>query len=1455
MKMTFDIVRPTIHLSGTVTELASALPLAGVLVRWVAPGFESDQFYSEHLPFLSLGSALSDADGDFRIQPDERVEVQRFLSLLPFEPDKRTFVGVFDKNGQVLSELLPVTPQEPAYHLKINTDATPLENNNWNEIAEYLQMRRAFQVQDLVDQLTNPPADSPVQFWNTALRASALKQLQEAAVPATITALAFAGPSSNALTERYNILDLNKLRSGDLGPALNVYANEMAFVPVDRGILLEEMVQDDEQTYRDYLISVWVSVAKRMYETVLTTDSNPVLIDQLASRFFQDFRTADNAAQPAALLCARVLEKALLAPADRGGLGFAGLLPDQGGLSGAAYLRVLVDLSGLGYRELKNRFRIGFNRTDNESLSPVQLNIEALQGVFSDSFQSLVEPFPAQPAADENNYPLIFKASFDVAFANGVAPFYLKYDEWRSTQRIIPENLYDIRKNVPVWTEDWRQEIIANSTASPRGFEHSGFFLNERGIKESVEWIAGLFPVNDLLQQAFAKFDLQLYQEALRMLDDADRLIHKTIENYDSKWLREHFWWFYLPHNGNEIIPLYDRKINFKYREKWSARNLERLEKFENYYAPKAVSDNHQGTLANVGESRSLYIYAAHYWLFILIPYFKARAQAATGNYDEALRLLGYLTGCEIGVANVQTPAGYGETLHPLYREGNLPYTLRLNFDPGKRQPQIKPILANSMDLPSALLSSSLTIAPFEIRYFQLAQGEIMLEWADQLYRLDDGASIDRARELFKAVLWMHGSDPEIAPYWDAVPGKEPAGKRLEDYPAIRKNKNPVMRAQVLRAKQALYQMESGLNYYGCHDDMTPTLRYSTLKQAADRLAMAAKSAQDDFLVFQQHFEQSIIDGWQANALVTKSRAALGIAKEHEALALAEVKKAQNMVEQVRGQIEAKRQEIEDGESLFGQLTDFIGGMKNTIAGLAGPIGSIIQGKGKDAKELELGDMAKVIAAGMKDGIKGAQAAAGPMGALSLGIGAFAIAGYSGIQSLVDKANKRQGEFEHLLNVALPAAEAAVKLRERQVAITRFEQEIASADVEYADTLVRFQRDRFLNTGLWQNLANFANRLLRRYVDTGARFAWLAERALAFEQSRDIRIIRFNYLPAGLRGLTGADRLQADLAELESGRLQALRLGVPVKHVISLAKEFPLEFGQIKKTGHCRIYTTELPLQLAYPGAFGFRVRSITALSQYAGGPPPVGMLRNDGVSVVSGKKWGELNVLTRFPDALPLSEFRLKDDMLVYGLPGESYLPFEGSGFESFWEIELPLETNAFSLPALTDLLLVFDMNAGYDSDRQRLQIPPGSPKERAFLVAASALDANGLSRLQEPDTPKELSFDIRKLNLPGQDGSRQLVNIAVMCISNTAFSGTAGIRPADRGQETVFDIANGIAFSNNEGWKTTPLEMPLNDLRGANLDQVFHLRLPDGAPGSEQDPGSLSDVVLLLEYRTIVQ
>ena len=167
---------------------------------------------------------------------------------------------------------------------------------------------------------------------------------------------------------------------------------------------------------------------------------------------------------------------------------------------------------------------------------------------------------------------------------------------------------------------------------------------------------------------------------------------------------------------------------------------------------------------------------------------------------------------------------------------------------------------------------------------------------------------------------------------------------------------------------------------------------------------------------------------------------------------------------------------------------------------------------------------------------------------------------------------------------------------------------------------MRFQKDRFLNVDLWNKLALFAQRLLKRYVDLGARFAWFAERALAYEQARRIDVIRLNYFPTFLRGLTGADRLLADLGELEATRLDGLRLTAPIKHTVSLAREFPVQFGRLKQIGETVFHTSEAALRAAYPGTFGYRIRAVTAAAQSPQGPPARGMLRNLGISVVTDR-------------------------------------------------------------------------------------------------------------------------------------------------------------------------------------------------------------------------------------------
>ena len=183
--------------------------------------------------------------------------------------------------------------------------------------------------------------------------------------------------------------------------------------------------------------------------------------------------------------------------------------------------------------------------------------------------------------------------------------------------------------------------------------------------------------------------------------------------------------------------------------------------------------------------------------------------------------------------------------------------------------------------------------------------------------------------------------------------------------------------------------------------------------------------------------------------------------------------------------------------------------------------------------------------------------------------------------------------------------------------IASYQQQIAQADIDLARDLIQFEDNRFLNLNFWSNLAQIVKRILRRYLELGTRVAWLSERALAYEQDRAINIIRLDYFPEKLQGVTGADSLQADLAELEATRIEGIRRSVPVKHTFSLARDFPLQFGQLKLTGRCIFKTEELPFALAYPGTTGYRVRAVSLLISQAGPTNPLrGLLINQGVSI-----------------------------------------------------------------------------------------------------------------------------------------------------------------------------------------------------------------------------------------------
>jgi hypothetical protein len=427
-----------------------------------------------------------------------------------------------------------------------------------------------------------------------------------------------------------------------------------------------------------------------------------------------------------------------------------------------------------------------------------------------------------------------------------------------------------------------------------------------------------------------------------------------------------------------------------------------------------------------------------------------------------------------------------------------------------------------------------------------------------------------------------------------------------------------------------------------------------------------------------------------------------------------------------------------------------------------------------------------------------------------------------------------------------------VDARQREVAIAQLQTQVAQADAELAEALLKFQATRFLNTKLWTEVASVMRRVLRRYLALGARFGWLAERALAYEQDRTFDLIRLDYYPEKLQGVTGADLLQLDLAELDAARLDGMRELLPIERTYSLAFDFPFAFAKLRKTGRCTFATTEAAFQRAHPGAYGYRVRAVTVTPKsYSGTPPVNGLITNLGVSTLS-RASGETHASLRTSDAAAVSEFDLASDMAVFGLPGETLLPFEGSGVETIWGLELDPVASATGLDALADVEIKLDLLASWSGElyAQHLAAAPASTR-RFVLISGLKQDPAGMALLVATDAGSaDIKFDMGAAGLPALESGRKVTNIALLLpgtpVDLSVSLGCDSIAPVTVQVSKGYVASNSPPLSDAES--TIP-PSPLNVFTGQSVDQTFTVAI-DKQANAGVPFADIADVVLGVEY-----
>lgn len=1326
-------------------------------------------------------------------------------------------------------------------------------------LSEHLIATRGVRVDDLAADLADPSSDSAVRLLSSGSRALLLKQLaQRVADGGGDTRLVDPVALRDGKVKLVPLRDLPRPADGQLD------VNPDWFTQPGVGWDRFGWALPDDQSYRDYLRSVFVLLA---HQQKLGYGANPatfptVVETQLTNRFFQNFRTADRTEVPLNKLLLPIVTAILKAPTGSG-FGFAipvATIPAQGIKSDREYLDQLLGLPGIIVSELANRYRLPLTAPDSELSTPVKLNVYTLSRILSDTAQGPIEPqenviVPQLPGTEGRT--ILWKEVV------GSAPFFLRFDEWLARQQpFFGENLFALRTQVEgvahgLWLNDDRKTFLNYHNTLPLTQNmkpYYGYFNTMGEVHRSADFLLKYGAADAKLIELIAAIDKRQHATATRLANEADQLLQAA--NPDPKAGED---WTPTYTVGNFPWPLsFNRRRAVKVTTITELTGTEAsyvsdgLERFWKMNRPADLWND----VVHFRIARDQATRLREYQQRFLMPMLRAMIRTGLGDLPGAVDQLANVTGMFVGIAMLSTPAGmikHPDSIVNTTRVvagklrwdaqlGDRPYTARLMYDdqrnldgPYSLTPQIaSPGYDVTKPVPPIL-------HPVEEKYAQIVMADALLAWAEALYRTDDAANLERTRELYKAVMFVHGEDPGTMAY-------TPAQLVIPSW--FRLVENPRRRNQLDRARLALAQIEAGLNFYGYNDEAVPTLRYETLVGAASRWATGAKGAQTDYLTYLSRVEQLDLDMLAAKAQQKKAQATVGIAAEQVEIAKAGVAVANKLVTDVQKLITAKQAEIDDSNSIFSQFSDYFKGMKSSVSSMV----DIGKGASEGYTSLSTSGVGDALGLGESGGAGGGAAASesaglgSALGGLGVvgGFAAFAVLSTTTLQGMADAATKKQGELTALKNEALPAAQAAVRVQQRNVTIAQLQGQIAATDLAYATDLVNYQNERFLNRDFWDALAGVAARSLHRYLDLAGQSAWFAERALAYQLASPTRVIKLGYFDARMRDLGGADRLALDLAELEAVRLGAARVTVPITRTYSLARDLPLAFGQLKAKAICTFTLTDDDLMAAYPGTFGHRIRTVDVIVDVPGTTAPAsGILTNGGFSLLRRDSAGARVPLLRFADAFPVSEFRTRTDLDVFGLPGEQLLPFEGTAFTTTWTLQLPKAANAAGLARVTDVRITFDVLASYDPLAAGAPPTPAAAS-RAMFVSALALDSKGLATVHKAGASAQLKFPLDQLALPA---GAVVTNVAVLVAglptgsydATLAFGGTA---------PTHFKLKDGLASSNlgalSDGVAANA--QPLNAAATGSVTRPVTVKITRGI-----DNGRLAkarDVLLWVEY-----
>jgi len=454
------------------------------------------------------------------------------------------------------------------------------------------------------------------------------------------------------------------------------------------------------------------------------------------------------------------------------------------------------------------------------------------------------------------------------------------------------------------------------------------------------------------------------------------------------------------------------------------------------------------------------------------------------------------------------------------------------------------------------------------------------------------------------------------------------------------------------------------------------------------------------------------------------------------------------------------------------------------------------------------------------------------------------------------------------LEQQIAAAQAHLKSAQQDLAITKTE-------IAQNERVYEYLKDKFTSADLYQWLVGRISTVYFQAYRLALELSQSAQECYQFELSSEESFLSFDYWDSLHKGLMAGENLNFSLAQMESAYVAKNTRSLEIERTVSLALWDPQALWKLRTTGKCEFELSEQLFDYDYPGQYNRQIKAVTVSIPAVLGPYEEfkATLKQTYSAVATSAEEAAVKYLldSKSPKPNSLREnwaprqqiaiSRGSEDAGVFefNFHDERYLPFEGTGAVSKWELKVPPETNRFDLDAIGDVIVTvrytaLEGSSQFGSDvRGLLQSYPLPGAVYLSLAQAYATQWNALMADHSSAATQTLDFEVPAGQLAALKQATlkgvyvRLETDGVVIPDHAAFLSAS----IDGGKESEFSFSEGVGqigpltLSEQDFLGPWKLVFDLEKMR-AN-QQLAHLL--DGEK-KWLDPAKLLNAELILDY-----